>query len=93
MLLIQCIQSQLGPAKKTWIAQNKEKEGVDTIEAQTQELYCKFQRILNRLTPQKFRALAEQALKLEINSEERLSGCVDKIFDFVIFLIYSWSCS
>ncbi len=83
MLLIQCIQSQLGPAKKTWIAQNK-----DRIEAQTQELFHKFQGILNKLTPQKFQALAEQALKLEINSEERLSGCVDKIFAFVISFLF-----
>ena len=87
MLLIQYIQSQLATARKPWIAQKKNKEGVDTIETQTQELFHKFQGILNKLTPQKFQALAEQALKLEINSEERLSGCVDKIFAFVIFLI------
>ncbi len=86
MLLIQYIQSQLATARKPWIAQKKNK-GVDTIETQTQELFHKFQGILNKLTPQKFQALSEQALKLEINSEERLSGCVDKIFAFVIFLI------
>lgn len=49
-------------------------------EAKTTDLYLKFQGILNKLTPQKFQALAEQALKLEINSEERLRGCIDKIF-------------
>lgn len=49
-------------------------------ELATAELYRKFQAILNKLTPQKFQALAEQALKLEINSEERLKGVIDKIF-------------
>ena len=47
---------------------------------QTEELYRKFQAILNKLTPTKFQALAEQALELSINTEERLSGCIDKIF-------------
>ncbi len=49
-------------------------------EKTTQEIYRKFQGILNELTPQKFQALAEQALKLEINTEERLRGVIDKIF-------------
>ena len=35
---------------------------------------------MNKLTPQKFKALAEQALALKINSDERLRGCIDKIF-------------
>jgi hypothetical protein len=43
-------------------------------------LYRKFQGILNKLTPQKFQKLAEQALVLDINTVERLSGCIDKIF-------------
>ncbi len=49
-------------------------------EKTTQKIYRKFQGILNKLTPQKFQALAEQALKLEINTEERLRGVIDKIF-------------
>ena len=52
----------------------------------TEELYRRFQGILNKLTPQKFQALAEQALKLEITTEERLSGCIDKIFTKVCVL-------
>ena len=51
----------------------------------TEELYRKFQGILNKLTPQKFQALAEQALKLEITTEERLSGCIDMMFKKVNF--------
>jgi len=88
MLNLQKVNLQ---ADKPWMALKKEREGGggggggDTVEAQTQELYRKFQGILNKLTPQKFQSLAEQALKLEINSEERLSGCIDKIFTKVSF--------
>ena len=46
----------------------------------TAELYRKFQAILNKLTPQKFQALAEQALQLKVDTEDRLKGVIDKIF-------------
>ena len=49
-------------------------------DGETEELFRKFQGILNKLTPQKFQNLAEQALLLKIDSEERLKGCIDKIF-------------
>ena len=49
-------------------------------EAQTVRLCHKFQGILNKLTPQKFQALAEQVLRLEINTEERLTRCVEMVF-------------
>ena len=65
------------------------KGNMEDEEAQATELYRKFQGILNKLTPQKFQALAEQALKLEINTEETLSGCIDMIFTKVISCIYT----
>ena len=46
-----------------------------------------FQGILNKLTPQKFKELAEQAQNLEINTEDRLRGCIDKIFKKVLSLV------
>ena len=47
-----------------------------------QELYGKFQGILNKLTPQNFQKLAEQAKELaeKMNTQERMSGCIEKIF-------------
>lgn len=54
----------------------------------SEELYRKFQAILNKLTPQKFKSLAEQALQLDINTEERLGGCIDKIFTKVPQLLH-----
>ena len=71
----------LHKAENPWMPQGKaETTDVSAEEAQTIELYRKFQGILNKLTPQKFQTLAEQALKLEINTEERLSGCVEMVF-------------
>ena len=60
-----------------------EKEQIMT----TEFLYRKFLGILNKLTPQKFQALVEQALGLEINTEERLKGCIDMIFTKVSYSI------
>ena len=60
-----------------------------SAEEVTADLYHKFQGILNKLTPQKFQALAEQALNLEIDTEERLNGCIDIIFSRVRFLLFT----
>ena len=38
---------------------------------------------MNKLTPRKFKELAEKALALPINTEDRLRGCIDKIFQKV----------
>ena len=45
-----------------------------------QELFRKFVSILNKLTPQKFETLANQALQLVIDTEEHMKGCTDRIF-------------
>ena len=36
------------------------------------------------MTPQKFRTLTQQIIDLEIDTPERLEGCVDLIFEQVI---------
>lgn len=59
--------------------QDRQEKGSEE-DQKTTELYRKFQRILSKLTPQKFQSLAEQALMLEINTEERLMGVIDMIF-------------
>ena len=88
----------LHKADNPWMPQGKaETADVSAEGVQSTDLYHKFQGILDKLTPRKFQALAEQSLKLEINTEERLSGCVDKIFtkvtnQFKIFFI-GWELS
>ena len=59
--------------------QDRQEESLEE-DQKTTELYRNFQRILSKLTPQKFQSLAEQALMLEINTEERLKGVVGVIF-------------
>lgn len=71
---------ELHTAENRWVRPKEALANVSDEEKSSQELYRKFQGILNKLTPQKFQKLAEQALKLEINSQKRLKVCIDKIF-------------
>jgi len=48
-----------------------------------QDLYKKVRGILNKLTPQKFKTLIQQVLDLQIDTEHRLKGCIDIIFEKV----------
>ena len=73
-------QVELNKAEVRWTRPVERLIAHDPEAIQTDELFRKFQGILNKLTPQKFQSLVEQALKLEINTGERLSGCIDKIF-------------
>lgn len=57
--------------------------GLSEEERETERLFCKLQGILNKLTPQKFQTLAEQALVLKINSQQKLDGCADRIIAHV----------
>ncbi len=49
----------------------------------------KFLGILNKLTPQKLQSLAEQAQSLDITTKERLSGCIDQIFNKVCVCVHA----
>ena len=71
---------ELHKAEERWVRSQTVLSKLSEDKKQTADLYRKFQSILNKLTPQKFQKLAEQALLLEINTEERLKGCIDKIF-------------
>ena len=74
---------ELRKAEVRWIRAVPKPGEMTEEETKSEELYKRFQGILNKLTPQKFQALAEQALKLDITTEERLRGCIDKIFSKV----------
>ena len=71
---------ELHKAEQPWVPAKEQMKEMSEEEKITAELYRKFQSILNKLTPQKFQALAEQALLLKIDTEERLKGVIDKIF-------------
>lgn len=58
---------------------------VEDPEAQnTQELFKKVRSILNKLTPQKFNQLMKQVTDLTIDTEERLKGVIDLVFEKAI---------
>lgn len=50
-------------------------------EVKTQALYKKVRSVLNKLTPQKFNTLVNQVRALEIDTQERLQGVIDLVFE------------
>jgi translation initiation factor 4G len=56
----------------------------DPSKSRTEEILKKVRSILNKLTPQKFKTLVEQILALDINTEERLKGTIDLVFEKAI---------
>lgn len=50
----------------------------------TEEIYKKIRSTLNKLAPQKFQTLVRQVTEMEINTEERLKGVADLIFERAI---------
>ena len=49
-----------------------------------QDLFKKVRSILNKLTPEKFNQLMEQVMDLTIDTEERLNGVIDLVFEKAI---------
>lgn len=45
------------------------------------EFYKKIRSTLNKLAPKKFQTLVKQISEMEINTEERLQGVADLIFE------------
>lgn len=62
----------------------KQTEEVDDETKKTQELFKKFRSVLNKLTPDNFSALVEQVKLYEIDTEERLDGCIKILFEKAI---------
>ena len=50
-------------------------------ELQTDELYKKVRSVLNKLTPQKFETLVSQVRSLEIDTQDKLQGVIDLVFE------------
>ena len=73
---------ELRKVEYKWVRHSEKDKDKDIPDEdkETTNIFRKFQGILNKLTPQKFKDLAEQALKLPLLTVERLKGCIDKIF-------------
>ncbi|CAB1442508.1 unnamed protein product [Pleuronectes platessa] len=84
---------QLNKAEKAWKPSVKkstrsraaeETEEDETEQGKTRELFKRLRSILNKLTPQKFQELMKQVTDLAIDTEERLKGTIDLIFEKAI---------
>ncbi|XP_016524412.1 eukaryotic translation initiation factor 4 gamma 3 isoform X11 [Poecilia formosa] len=76
---------QLKKSENAWKPGMK-REGLpeDPETQKTQELFRKVRSILNKLTPQKFNQLMKQVTDLTIDTEERLKGVIDLVFEKAI---------
>ncbi|CAI9599778.1 unnamed protein product [Staurois parvus] len=76
---------QLNKAEKAWKPLNKRPGEEDEPEVlKTQELFRRVRSILNKLTPQMFQQLMKQVTDLAIDTEDRLKGVIDLIFEKAI---------
>nr|XP_055053589.1 eukaryotic translation initiation factor 4 gamma 1-like [Misgurnus anguillicaudatus] len=77
---------QLNKAEKAWKPSVKlgRAEEDDAEAAKTQELFKRVRSVLNKLTPQMFQPLMKQVTELSIDTEERLKGVIDLIFEKAI---------
>ena len=91
-----CDDVQLNKAEKAWKPSAKklasgrgltgaeESEDEDPEQVKTQELFKRVRSVLNKLTPQMFQQLMKQVTDLTIDTEERLKGGIDLVFEKAI---------
>lgn len=70
--------------KKQVRGRGGEEDEEDSEAVKTQELFRRVRSILNKLTPQMFQQLMKQVTELTIDTEERLKGVIDLIFEKAI---------
>ncbi|XP_076833025.1 eukaryotic translation initiation factor 4 gamma 1 isoform X1 [Brachyhypopomus gauderio] len=78
---------QLNRAEKAWRPggrRGSRSEEDDQEALKTQELFRRVRSVLNKLTPQMFQPLMKQVTELTIDTEERLKGVIDLIFEKAI---------
>ncbi|XP_078414386.1 eukaryotic translation initiation factor 4 gamma 3-like isoform X16 [Cetorhinus maximus] len=76
---------QLKKSENAWKPILKREDIPDDSDMQkTQELFRRVRSILNKLTPQMFQQLMKQVQELTIDTEERLKGVIDLVFEKAI---------
>ncbi|XP_052472579.1 eukaryotic translation initiation factor 4 gamma 1 isoform X10 [Carassius gibelio] len=78
---------QLNKAEKAWkptVKRSGRPEEDEPEFLKTQELFKRVRSVLNKLTPQMFQPLMKQVTELSIDTEERLKGVIDLIFEKAI---------
>ncbi|XP_013374965.1 PREDICTED: eukaryotic translation initiation factor 4 gamma 3 isoform X4 [Chinchilla lanigera] len=75
----------LKKAENAWKpSQKRDSQAEDPENIKTQELFRKVRSILNKLTPQMFNQLMKQVAGLTVDTEERLKGVIDLVFEKAI---------
>ncbi|XP_045441042.1 eukaryotic translation initiation factor 4 gamma 3 isoform X24 [Pipistrellus kuhlii] len=75
----------LKKAENAWKpSQKRDSQAEDPENIKTQELFRKVRSILNKLTPQMFNQLMKQVSALTVDTEERLKGVIDLVFEKAI---------
>ncbi|XP_010624330.1 eukaryotic translation initiation factor 4 gamma 3 isoform X3 [Fukomys damarensis] len=75
----------LKKAENAWKpSQKRDCQAEDPENIKTQELFRKVRSILNKLTPQMFNQLMKQVAGLTVDTEERLKGVIDLVFEKAI---------
>ncbi|XP_066126321.1 eukaryotic translation initiation factor 4 gamma 3 isoform X18 [Saccopteryx bilineata] len=75
----------LKKAENAWKpSQKRDSQAEDPEHIKTQELFRKVRSILNKLTPQMFNQLMKQVSGLTVDTEERLKGVIDLVFEKAI---------
>uniref|UniRef100_T1J0U7 W2 domain-containing protein n=1 Tax=Strigamia maritima TaxID=126957 RepID=T1J0U7_STRMM len=72
---------RLNKSENAWRPTHKFGKDTDTETLKTEDLYKRVRGILNKLTPQKFNTLVNQVNDLSIDTEERLKGVIDLVFE------------
>ncbi|XP_075718021.1 eukaryotic translation initiation factor 4 gamma 1 isoform X2 [Rhinoderma darwinii] len=75
---------QLNKAEKAWKPVNKRASEEVDPDNKTLDLFRRVRSILNKLTPQMFQQLMKQVTDLAIDTEDRLKGVIDLIFEKAI---------
>ncbi|XP_057324764.1 uncharacterized protein LOC130667298 [Microplitis mediator] len=76
---------ELHTAKNAWKPSvSKKNTPVSDKDEKTQLLYKKVRSVLNKLTPEKFDKLVGQVRELEIDTQEKLQGVINLVFDKAI---------
>lgn len=72
---------KLRETENAWKPSRLKQLSMTEEEAKTEALYKRVRSVLNKLTPQKFSTLIEQVKSLPIDTQERLQGVINLVFE------------
>ena len=77
---------KLRETENAWKPTRLTQSSISEEQSKTDALYKRVRSVLNKLTPQKFDTLVNQVRELPIDTQERLQGVINLVFEKVIHL-------